>query len=454
MRFKSRKVYKKNMNKISRRRRKRVTKRILNRKQRVTRKVKGGGPKRKINIVDPVKETKKLAIDTFSNEPSDEEVIQENRQMSEEEGKILEEALLSLPNNQNKAIRSSFCVNGPDYFEIPGYCEFLAYTDKLPKREEEKIYRAEEIKREIYKRRGLLRRESGFYSFQELRRPEYIAIQLNKLIKMVFVKKTNGEYMILWSYANMLNYNYAEDYFKKWVTNNGDGTFTILSVPKDVVLITREIIEDIERDRRFNGSLVNGNFLLTRSYYPNIYNNIINQYFSSSGYDMTNTVFICPIYEISHSAIANNYNGPQLQMSDEVIRRPLIYAGLEAVFYRKDGKLYFVIANLSGHYKTPKDRMEFVKQVLERYYGYANIRIISDPPPSTPPSSIDSDDSSSEPRVEWRRFITNDDSITTFNEALDVLNSADQNPVKDSSTYETLFSQGSQGTGSIGSYPI
>jgi hypothetical protein len=85
--------------------------------------------------------------------------------------------------------------------------------------------------------------------------------------------------------------------------------------------------------------------------------------------------------------------------------------------------------------------MSFVKEVLDAYYGYINIRIIEDPLPPSPPSSIDSDSSDTGPREEWRRFITNDPRITSFQDALQKLNSADQTPVNDPSTHIVSFSQ-------------
>ena len=480
---KSKKVYARarNRNKFSRRGRKMVSKRVLKKgrsRRRVTRKggfMRGGGPKLKrpgdllatttattttatakktLNLKEAaikeaaIKEAREQAA--RDAEALEQAVIQENNQMPAEETRIL----TNLANNQHREIQSSSCVNGPDYFKLPGYCEFLAYIESLPVEEKEE---AKTIVAEVNKRRGLLRGENGYNVFKELLRAEYLVIQPDKLIKMVIVN-VGGSYMILWSYANMLNYNYAEDYFKKWVTKKDDGTFTIRSVPKEVVLITRKIIEDIEKDPRFIRLLVSKNLLLTRSYDLKNYDTIINLYFSTLRYDMANTVFICPIYEIPHSAIANNFNGRQLQMSEEFIRRPLIYAGLEGVFYMKDGDetMYFVIANLSGHYKTPKDRMEFVAWVLNTYYGYREITYIPDPPPPDPSSSFDSDSSDSSdagPREEWRRFITNDPAITTFEQALQKLNSADSTPVNDSSTYEILFSQVSQETGSIASQP-
>lgn len=476
---KSKKVYAKarnrNRNKFSRRGIKMVSKRVLKKgrsRRRVTRKggfMRGGGPKPKLKrkpteaaITEAAGE--QAARDTAARDTAardaeareqaareqealEQAVIIENEQMPADETRIL----TNLANNQNKQISSLTCVNGPDYVELPGYCDFLAYIEGLPVEREERNKGAK-IVEEVDKRRGLLRGENGRNVFKNLG-PE---ILINKLIKMVIVL-VGENYMILWSYANMLNYNYAEDYFKKWVTNNGNGTFNILQTPKQVVLITRKIIRDIEIKPDITSQLVSKNLLLTRSYYPNIYNNIINQYFSPS-YNMENTVFICPIYEIPHSAIANDFNGRQLQMSGEVIPRPLIYAGLEGVFYMKKKKKtrYFVIANLSGHYKTPKNRMPFVAWVLETYYNYTGIRVIPDPLPPSPTSSVSSIDSNSSdagPREEWRRFITNDPDIITFGQALQKLDLADSTPVDDSSTYGKLFSQGSQGKGSIGSQP-
>ena len=245
----------------------------------------------------------------------------------------------------------------------------------------------------------------------------------------------DGIYRILLAYASMLNFDYTEYHIKKWLDQNIDHTgniiYSIRQTPKNVELITQEIIKNIERS--YSNRLVNGNLLLTKSFRPDVYDEIINEYFSKihPHINKNNTVFLLPSYEISHSCIANNFRDVQLQMStDEGIERPLIYGGFEGVFYKNDenDQLYFVIANLSGHFKTPKERMNSLLKPLLEEYGYIG-EIIDDPPPPTPPSSQDSD-SSDAPREEYRRFITNDPDITTFENALARLNAANITPVK------------------------
>ena len=425
---KSRKVYKRNKTK-----RKRSTRRKYLNRRRVTRSKKGGmyqQPKKQNTRTDEyvrqsqIYERDQRAI--LRNQRTKERIEAEKARIEAEKARAAPS--MDLLKNGKRQGFDEFCINGPDYLYNEDYKKLSEYYSTLSKKSPVKKQIKDLLDPEkINNRSGKLRCETGFYVFEELQgtvSPE----KIDKLLKFVIVKMEGTEnYMILWSYANMLNYDYADEYFKKWIDYTPSSEISIRSSPKEVVLITREIIKIIEQ--MYGRLLVNNNLLLTKSYASDTYNRIINEFFSREGNDMANTVFICPIYEIPHSAIANHYEGVELEKTRDT-GEIAIYAGLEGVFYHHDphDTLYFVIGNLSGHYKTPKSRMEFVKEILEQY-GYANIRIIEDPLPPSNPSSMESDDSDV-PREEYRRFITNDNNITTFEAALARLNEANTDPVQ------------------------
>jgi hypothetical protein len=340
--------------------------------------------------------------------------------------------LAPLPNTRQRFIPldSILHVDGADYELNPLYQSLIDQMKIEP--DHTKSERFKEIKEEIDRRAGLLRDENGIFVTHDLpKKNENFNILTDKLLKFVVVYNIETQkHMILWSYATIKNFNYANDFLIKWIDYDSNGRLFIRETPKKVRLLTREIITEIESDPTFSSRLVNRNLLLTKSFNPKTYDEIINEYFSER-YNMANTVVVCPIYEMPHSGIANHYtHKDKLLMSAEGIPRAQIFAGLEGVFYHgdPDNTLYFVIGNLSGHYKTPKSLMESVKQILDQY-GYIDSRIIEDPLPPSPPSSIDSDDSDA-PREEYRRFITNDPRITTFQEALTRLNAADVTPVE------------------------
>ena len=395
---KSKKVYSRKNKKTSRRR----NKYLRRNNKRITRKMGGAGKRKKvfIQVVSPLNNNKQQQI---------------------------------------PLIDAEFYINGGDYLFSQEYKQFFdAYNQIPPEQQLEVASKINNFKDDITNRMGAVRCEAGIYTFLELPKytdTEVLSTYLNHLLKFVIVKGMDGIYRILLAYASMLNFDYTEYHIKKWLDQNIDHTgniiYSIRQTPKNVELITQEIIKNIERS--YSNRLVNGNLLLTKSFRPDVYDEIINEYFSKihPHINKNNTVFLLPSYEISHSCIANNFRDVQLQMStDEGIERPLIYGGFEGVFYKNDenNRLYFVIANLSGHFKTPKERMNSLLKPLLEEYGYIG-EIIDDPPPPTPPSSQDSD-SSDAPREEYRRFITNDPDITTFENALARLNAANITPVK------------------------
>ena len=344
---------------------------------------------------------------------------------------VAEAELKALQNTQHRVISSSADVNGPDYQDLPRFQEFETYVAGLPEGSEKG--RGDEIIAEIERRAGSVRSSEGQYTFSELPRSNAIpfGIEFGRLVKLVIVKReAEDRYIILRGNANMVHTNYAEDFFKKWV-DFIDGKFIMRREEKIVIPITREIIAEIEGRLKGTGRLTNNNLLLTKSYNPGKYDIIIKEYLASKYPENINNITdISSMYEIPHSAIANNYRGVPLQMSGEAIPRPLIYAGLEGVFYQdpETESLCFIICNLSGHYKTPKDRMEFVKDILETY-GYTDINILNPTPQSSQSSQSSDSDSDSGSREDYRRIATNCSNITTFEEAISILNRANQTPI-------------------------
>jgi hypothetical protein len=469
MGFKSRKNKSKSKsNKINKKRCK------VTRKKRckVTRKMKGGVKKKgdlssvkktppvmNTKPKGPVKSSKKkssMVVEEQQQSPAEELTMAEDEDMiveqlqsaAEEEDMIAEkhpqgpakeaqsmettEVVEPLPNRRRFiSLDSILYVDGADFESNPLYSD-LTRQMSLEK-DPEKLEKFKQIITDVNLRAGLLRNENGIFVSHDLPKSneKFDILMINKLLKFVVViNNETQKYMILWIYARTKNFNYVNDYLIKWIDRNMDsGELYIRETAKEVVLITPEIISEIEENPDFAPSLVNGNLLLTRSFKPETYDAIIYEYFSRSGNDMTNIVAACPIYEMPHSGIATHYPYKGKLKTTEDRSDIAVLAGLEGVFYyNEEGKLCFVIGNISGHFRTPKDRMDFIKNTLETY-GYTNIHIIEDPRPSSPPSSIDSNDSDA-PREEYRRFITNDPNITTFEAAVARLEAADVTPVE------------------------
>jgi hypothetical protein len=113
---------------------------------------------------------------------------------------------------------------------------------------------------------------------------------------------------------------------------------------------------------------------------------------------------------------------------------PLVFLGAEGLFYHRDGKLCFIICNLSGHFKTPKERMDILRLILKYNYRYVyddyEIRELEPTPIASSSLSSSSQESDEPRRPDYRVIITNDPYITTFEEALAILNAADTFPVQ------------------------
>ena len=347
----------------------------------------------------------------------------------------------------------SSCILGPDFLNSEAYqkmlkdfSERLAYDMKngiktLNTVADDPYEAFKVIKKNIEElRSGKVRCDLGPYKISEF--PRYRSpylLQKNKRLKFVVVKDfATKEFIILMAYAYMPNHNYTEEYLLKWTEESGEGIMvrTIEDGPKIVQKITPQIIQKIEEYCRQIGQELEWNSLLmTRSINPALYKEIIERYFSSKG-DISNTAFLTSIDEISHSALANNFKGRGKKLVEDSFEIPLVFLGAEGVFYNNaQGKQCFIICNLSGHFKTPKERMDILRLILNHNYGYVNeddpdyeIRELA-PIPLASASSSSSQDSD-ERRPDYRDCLTNDPNIINFLQALEILNRADTTPIQ------------------------
>ena len=400
----------------------------------------------------------------------------EKRIKTEEELELERLDSLESIRNQKLGIQSAAdipnCVIGPDYSQSPEYIALrTVYGERFEAEKNQKATKGKatkgkatkgkatkgkatkgkaidasyeafkNIEKMIRQRLGQVRCEAGPYRIFEFPRyKESSLLEQNIRLKFVVVKDEQNKFMILMSYANMPNINYVEENLLKWTDKTPDGSIiprTNVQGPKKVIEITSDIIKDIEKFCRENGiSLRWDSLLMTKSMNSDSYNNIIQQYFREqmTPYKLQNTVFIMRIDEISHSALANNFREP-IQKDENGIH--LVYLGCEGVIYYKNGKLYFIICNLSGHFKTPAEKMAYLRLILKYNYGYNEdeIRELSpDPPPQPQPqaqasdSDSDGSDDDDSQRPDFRRFLTNDPAIQTFAEAIIHLNQADITP--------------------------
>jgi len=425
---------------------KRHTRKILH-KKRYTKK--GGmkkGERRKIGHIS----TEDLYAVPDSEYDSDSDSDSENPEIIQ-----LRESEENLPPLRNTKLGfrqgedTSACIIGPDFSESREYQALLREFGKkwendrkngikTPNTPADDPYEAfKALKKNIEDRSGQARCDIGPYKISEF--PEYRSpylLQENKRLKLVVVKdKNTNQFIIIMAYAYMPNYNYTEEYLLKWTDTMSDGSIRVRPAaqgPKIVERITPEIIRTIEEYCRQIGQELEWDSLLaTKSFKPELYKTIIEQYFSSKG-DISNTVFLTTIDEISHSALANNFKGRGKDLVEDASKIPLVFLGAECVFYRnRQGKQCFIICNLSGHFKTPKERMSILRLILKYNYGYVNDDIIKElaPIPLASASSFSSQDSD-ERRPDYRYFLTNDPDVTTFEEALAILNGANTTPIQ------------------------
>ena len=454
MGFKSRKNKGKGK-RLTKRIRRRLTKRI--RKRLTKRRTLKGGMFQEEEVVFTKRKPDSDAIsgEKFKKALSREEI----KEIEETELHKSETELPSLENRKlecRKGDDTSCNISGPDFLKSPEMEALQKYAKKLEdtakkSKSATQSKKATQLKKEIKKsfqeeitkRIGLVRSKEGPYIIHTF--PMYneeLTLEEDIRIKFVVIK-VNGKFIILMAYANMLNYHYVEEFLKKWTAKNADGTIRIRNTPKEVFLITPQVIKDIERFCRVRGFELEWNSLLwTKTVNPDYYQHIINEYLVSIGKSPENTVAVTSIEEISHSALPINYKQQHSEeeiaiATDEITMIPSVYLGCEGVFYRnRRGKLCFIICNISGHYQTPKERMAILRLILKYNYGYEadddEIRVLfpePEPPSSDSDSNSQSSTGSSEQRDDYRSILTNDPDITGFIDALEKLNGASTTPV-------------------------
>lgn len=317
-------------------------------------------------------------------------------------------------------------ANGPDrhYMKEYGYLERFFRSPDNQRKNNSAYKDFEKVQRNIGKRQGQVRSKEGAHLAFEFPSssptPTIAPLNLDHRLKIVVVQRKNEDhYIVLMTNAYMENYNYAGEHILKWTDTDPNGHVTIRKHKKHVEHINPRRLQEIEDwGREEHGYTYPpwGMLLGMKTEYPEEYNRIITEYFVENGKfkpaDLGNILFLDTINEISHSAIPYMYHEQDITTDSHGV--PLVFIGAEGVFYMDDyGKLCFIICNLSGHYKTPPERMPILKNILVRDYGYNASDLILLYPPPPPPSSQDSYDSdASEPREDYRRFITNDSSMT------------------------------------------
>jgi hypothetical protein len=345
-------------------------------------------------------------------------------------------AIDPLPNSKfrsrDQLINPLCYANGPDGYYMKEY----DYLEKIFKNQIDNsaAYRDfEEVRDDIRQRQGQVRCKEGIhraFEFPLSSSTSIAPLELGNRLKFVVVQhKYADDYIVLMTNAYMENYNYAGENILKWTDTVGEHV-TIRQSKKDIVHINPalvKVIEDWGRDTHGYTYPPWGMLLGTKTEYPEEYKRIITQYFVETGSikaaDINNTLFLDTINEISHSAIPYMYHEKPIKTDEDDV--PLVFIGAEAVFYMDNGKLCFIICNLSGHFRTPPDRMQTLIRILVRDYGYnEDDLILLTPPPPPPPSSQDTYDSdASEPREDFRTFVSNVRSMT-FGEAASRLNAS------------------------------
>lgn len=349
------------------------------------------------------------------------------------------DTLTELPNRQNRCIKrqdAQFCVNGPDFQINENYRALLNYFQNDSEMAEINKTKILFLIDGMTLRAGLIRNEDGQYQFPDLMTLNQIddVFPFGQLLKFVVVQDKSGIYKFVYGNARMPNVNYAEEFFLKWTDMTQGDVWSIRDSPKTVVYITNEIIRDIEKfvcelDRNMGLRLEWDQLLATKSLNPSMYESIMRVYFNGQNgqhnYSDPDKVFMLPSYEVSHSALPNGR--PNTAKSNEPIRRPLIYAGCEGVFWRNEtGEICFVIANRSGHYQTPKGKLLEIKEIMEQL-GYKNIVLITEQANkmdiSSQSDSESDSDSDSEDESEYIWYISN--CLNNYKSARDKLKSAD-----------------------------
>jgi hypothetical protein len=353
MTFKSKKVYKRNRNK-------KISKRKNNKYSR-KRMTKRGGMK-------PAQTARDIRLENRLSQPVKKQKIYQ---------KIYQ-------NHQNPIIplqNRDIYVLGGDY----GYSsEWEQILDEYPKRNIVKRFNKksvseipEIIRAEMEKRKGKIRCPFGQISFNEL--PDYDDLSddfpYNNLLKFVIVLDSDtNEFIIIWSRANILHIDYAEEYIKKYF----DDSFKYLKTGnrKIPVYITPDIIEVINSEQQVK--VPGFNLLWERSMNARNYNRIVTEYLTrTQGFNPATHIHLLPRPEVSHSCLANNFNGHNLVSAQD--GRANIYGGFEAVIINRT----IIVNDQSGHYQTDRNTLITLLYQLLESKGYTDLVILV-PPPDKP----------------------------------------------------------------------
>jgi hypothetical protein len=233
------------------------------------------------------------------------------------------------------------------------------------------------IRAEMEKRKGKIRCPSGQISFNEL--PDYADLPSNipydNLLKFVIVLDADtDEFIIIWSQANILHVDYAEEYIKKYFDDNLNYIGDRGKIP---VYITPDIIEAINSEQQVQNSSFN--LLWERSMNAINYNRIVTEYLiRTQGFNPATHIHLLPRPEVSHSCLANNFNGHNLELSQDTTAN--IYGGFEAVIFH-GGTI--IVNDQSGHYQTDRDTLIGLLKDLLEAKGYTGLVILV-PPPGKP----------------------------------------------------------------------
>jgi hypothetical protein len=286
-----------------------------------------------------------------------------------------------LPNKNIDEDREPF-IDDPSYSDGPDRSYISEYGDlqyKFKSADNRSAYPDAyrdflKLQKNMLKRQGEVRSERGPFVASQFPSSEQTTIsplELDHRLKLVVVKREGSDdYIVLMTHAYMENYNYVGEYILKWTDTDG-GNITIRTHAKDVKTINPDTLHKIiqHANEKFGSRHNLDSFNELKSLDQTEYYDIIRDYFGiSEEVPAKDILFLRTYNEISHSAIPYMFREPIQKDAHDM---PLVFIGAEGVFYENSSrKLCFIIVNRSGHYKTPKQRMDNLKLILQREYGY------------------------------------------------------------------------------------
>jgi hypothetical protein len=347
--FKQKKVYKRNTKKVKRRKysNKKRIKRMVNFSNKVMR---GRGPKRKIEAPKIYQNHQNPIIPL---EDRDLYVLGGDYGYSQEWNSILQKYPVTISKVSSVKRFNKKSVPKPKIPEI--------------------------IRAEMEKRKGKIRCPFGQISFNEL--PDYADLPrdfpYDNLLKFVIVLDADtNEFIIIWSQANILHIDYAEEYIKKYFDDNLNYIGANPENRKIPVYITPDIIEAINSEQRLRDDSFN--LLWERSMNAINYNRIVTEYLTrTQGFNPATHIHLLPRPEVSHSCLANNFNGHNLKLAED--GQANIYGGFEAVIFDNT----IIVNDQSGHYQTNRNTLITLLKDLLEAKGYTGLVILV-PPPDKP----------------------------------------------------------------------